>query len=85
MKRTVANPRTLFDSRQFGFSQVAVAKPGTHIFVSGQVAWDENLEIVGPNDLAVQTRKSLDNLDVAVRSTGGTMEDIVIPLSEVES
>ncbi len=78
MKRKCINPDTLFDSRQYGFSQVVVADPGKMVFISGQVAWDENLNIVGENDLARQTEKSIENLKIAVESAGGTLENIVM-------
>ena len=55
-----------------------MTRPGTHIFVSGQVARDERREIVGPNDRAAQTRKALENIEIAVQSVGGTVDDIVM-------
>ena len=78
MKRECINPKTLFDSRQYGFSQVVVTNPGKMVFISGQVAWDKNLNIVGKNDLAKQTEKSIENLRIAVESAGGNLEDIVM-------
>jgi len=55
MKRETINPKSLFDSRQYGFSQIVISNPDKIIFISGQVAWDEHLYIVGENDLAQQT------------------------------
>lgn len=78
MKREVLNPKSLFDSRQYGFSQIVISNPGKIIFISGQVAWDENLKIIGENDLAKQTQKSLDNLEIAIKAAGGTFENIVM-------
>ncbi|WP_373516443.1 RidA family protein [Pricia sp.] len=78
MKKEYINPKTLFDSRPHGFSQVVVARPGKMAFISGQVAWDANLNIVGKNDLASQTKKSLGNLKTAMEAAGGTLEDIVM-------
>ncbi|MFK7770703.1 MAG: RidA family protein [Saprospiraceae bacterium] len=78
MKRETINPKSLFDSRQYGFSQIVVSNPGKMIFISGQVAWDEELNIVGENDLAKQTQKSLDNLEIAIKAAGGTLENIVM-------
>ena len=78
MKIETINPKPLFDSRQYGFSQIVVSNPGKIVFISGQVAWDENLNIVGENDLAKQTQKSLDNLDIAIKAAGGTLENIVM-------
>ncbi len=78
MKKQCINPNSLFDSRQFGFSQIVVSNSGKMIFISGQVAWDENSNIIGKNDLAVQARKSLENLKVAMEAAGGTLDDIVM-------
>lgn len=78
MKRETINPKSLFDSRQYGFSQIVISNPGKIVFISGQVAWDENLNIIGENDLATQTQKSLDNLEIAIKAAGGTLENIVM-------
>lgn len=78
MKKEAINPSALFDSRPYGFSQVVVTNPGKMVFISGQVAWDEHLNIIGANDLAKQTQKSIDNLEVAIKAAGGTLENIVM-------
>ena len=78
MKRETINPKSLFDSRQYGFSQIVISNPGKFVFISGQVAWDENLNIVGENDLAKQTQKAIDNLEIAIKAAGGTLENIVM-------
>jgi len=78
MKRATINPKSLFDSRQYGFSQIVISNPGKIVFISGQVAWDEHLNMVGENDLAQQTQKSLDNLTIAIKAAGGTLENIVM-------
>ena len=77
MKRETINPNSLFDSRLYGFSQIVITNPGKMVFISGQVAWDENLYLVGEHDLAKQTQKSLDNLNLAIKAAGGTLENIV--------
>ena len=78
MTRNTVNPETLFNSTQYGFSQIAVSEPGKLVFISGQVAWDENENIVGENDLLIQTRKALANLKVAIESAGGSLEHIMM-------
>ena len=78
MARSTVNPETLFNSTQYGFSQVAISKPGNIVFISGQVAWDENENVIGENDLDQQTRKAIDNLRIAIHSVGGTMENIMM-------
>lgn len=78
MARETINPKKLFNSTQYGFSQIAISQPGKHIFISGQVAWDENLNIVGDNNLKVQAQKAMDNLKIAIEKVGGTMENIMM-------
>ena len=78
MKMKTINPKSLFDSRQYGFSQIVVTNPGQMIFISGQVAWDENQQIVGVNDLTKQTQQSLDNLENALEAAGATLEHVVM-------
>lgn len=78
MKRETKNPKELFNSTQYGFSQISISHPGKLVFISGQVAWDDSLNIIGENDLRIQTQKSLDNLKIAIESVGGTLENIMM-------
>jgi enamine deaminase RidA (YjgF/YER057c/UK114 family) len=72
------NPPELFNSTEFGFSQIVVAKPGKLVFISGQVAWNENRTLEGAGDMAGQARKAFENLRTAIEKVGGTMKDIVM-------
>ncbi|MBK8505755.1 MAG: RidA family protein [Saprospiraceae bacterium] len=78
MKKECINSSTLFDSRQYGFSQVVSARSERLVFVSGQVAWDNDQKIVGKNNLKKQAEKSLENLKIAIESTGGSLKNIVM-------
>lgn len=78
MNKQHLNPPTLFNSRDYGFSQIVVSDPGRLVFISGQVAWDEHRTIVGNGDLAAQVQRSIDNLETAMKSVGGTLQDIVM-------
>jgi enamine deaminase RidA (YjgF/YER057c/UK114 family) len=77
MSKQSINPDGLFNSRQYGFSQAISTPVGRTIYCSGQVAWDENEQIVGPNDLQAQTLQSLKNLDLVVHAAGGALTDVV--------
>ncbi|MCB9421551.1 MAG: RidA family protein [Ardenticatenaceae bacterium] len=77
MAKISLNPDSLFDSRQYGFSQIVVAQGSRTVYWSGQVAWDENQLIVGENDLRAQVWQSLRNVATAVTTAGGTLSDIV--------
>jgi enamine deaminase RidA (YjgF/YER057c/UK114 family) len=64
-----------------------VAPPGAHyshgivtsgrlLFVAGQVAVDENGNVVGGDDASEQARQVLTNLQRVVEAAGGRMEDV---------
>ncbi len=56
------NPENLFNSKIYGFSQVAVCQQAGKIFTTAeQVALNANEEIVG-RDLASQTHQALFNI-----------------------
>ncbi|MGB5058573.1 MAG: Rid family hydrolase, partial [Candidatus Promineifilaceae bacterium] len=66
MSKTSLNPDSLFNSLQFGFSQIVVAQGSRMVYFSGQVAWDEHQNIIGANDLQAQVWQSLRNVETAV-------------------
>ena len=77
MSKISLNPNTLFNSRQYGFSQIVVAQGSRTVYWSGQVAWDENEQIVGENDLRAQVWQALENVKTAVSAAGGSLDDVV--------
>ena len=58
-----------------GFAH-AVTTAGRLAFVSGQVALDAGGQLVGPGDLAAQTRQALGNLHGIVRALGADWPDV---------
>ena len=78
MHKKHINPPTLFNSTDFGFSQIVVSPLGKMVCISGQVAWDEHRNIIGENDLKVQANKTLQNLQTAIEAAGGTLKDIIM-------
>ena len=77
MAKQSLNPDSLFNSVQYGFSQIVVAQGSRTVYFSGQVAWDENENIVSENDLRAQVWQSLRNVETAVTIAGATLNDIV--------
>ena len=77
MPKEVINPPALFDSLQYGFSQIVTVSGGKTVYLSGQVAWDEDRQIVGPGDLQAQTRQTLENIKTAMEAAGGQLSDVV--------
>jgi enamine deaminase RidA (YjgF/YER057c/UK114 family) len=68
------NPDGLF--KPSTFSQVAITRPGTTVYISGQTARDENSNIVGAGDMRKQMAKVFENLQVAVGAAGGSMGNV---------
>jgi len=75
MSRRLINPPELFDG--VPYSYVAVASEGGTVFTAGACPLDADGGIVGPGDVAAQTRQTLDNLLVALRAADCGLEDVV--------
>jgi enamine deaminase RidA (YjgF/YER057c/UK114 family) len=64
--------------RPKGYSNgVRVSGAASHLFVAGQIAWDEQQEIVGRGDLVAQFDRALRNVVAVVASAGGRPEHLV--------
>lgn len=59
------------------YHHVVTTEPGRMIFLSGQVAFDSDRNIVGENDVVAQTRQAMRNLKAAVATGGGQISDIL--------
>jgi enamine deaminase RidA (YjgF/YER057c/UK114 family) len=60
---------------------------GNILFIAGQVALDENLQVVGRDDARVQARQAWTNVKRIVEAAGGTLENvgrIVVYLARIE-
>jgi 2-iminobutanoate/2-iminopropanoate deaminase len=77
MGKIAINPKGLFQSRKYGFSQAVAASGARTVYFSGQVAWDENQNIIGQGDLSAQMLQSLINLKLGVEAAGGALSDVV--------
>lgn len=69
------NPQGIATPR--GYSHVAVVESGRTVYIAGQVALDEQGELVGANDVRAQAERVFANLNAAVMAAGGTFHDIV--------
>ena len=73
------NPPGIWAPRGRAFSQRVIAPAGhTTIHVTGQVAWDEHSNVVGPGDVRAQMVKSIENIEAILGEVGGTLDDILI-------
>lgn len=69
------NPQGLSSSP--AYTQVVSAKPGTIIWVSGQVAQNAKGELVGKGDLKAQLNQAWENVRLALAGSGATFQDVV--------
>ena len=59
-----------------GYSHV-VSGSGRFVAVAGQIALDENGEIVGPNDPQAQAERVFENIALALAAAGATFKDVI--------
>ena len=75
MKKLFINPSD--SPAPKSYHHTVAVEGGRTIYLSGQVAFDKNRQIVGENDVVEQTRQVMRNLRSAVEAGGGKMTDIV--------
>jgi enamine deaminase RidA (YjgF/YER057c/UK114 family)/quinol monooxygenase YgiN len=69
------NPAGL--STPTGYSHVVSARGGKTVYIAGQIALDAKGQLVGPGDLAAQTRQVFENLSVALKAAGAAFANVV--------
>jgi len=74
MLKKVITPKKLH--RPFGYSH-AIQIDNT-IYISGQIPLDQEMNVVGKNDIAQQTELVYENLKKVIEDAGGTMSNIVM-------
>jgi enamine deaminase RidA (YjgF/YER057c/UK114 family) len=72
---SAVQPRTL--PKPAGFSYGYEVKHGRLVFISGQVARDEQNAVVGKGDLVAQFRQVCRNIQTVLSAAGGSMTDVV--------
>ena len=75
------NPETM--SRPRGYTQVV--KVGNTVYIAGQVGAAQDGSVVGKGDPEAQVRQVWRNLEAAVKSAGGTLQNIVKTTTYVTS
>ena len=76
MSKLHINPETLFDGSVFGMSQATVDTESKLVFVSGQVAWDQPLQITEAS-FEGQLKKALDNLEVTLEAARSSVNQLL--------
>jgi enamine deaminase RidA (YjgF/YER057c/UK114 family) len=59
------------------YSHVVTAKPGTVIWVAGQIAQNAKGEMVGKGDVKAQAAQAWENVRIALAAAGATFKDAV--------
>ena len=78
MARTqISNPNLPAPMRGGAYSSGVEAPAGRTVYVSGQVAFDAEGNVVGEEDIKLQTETVLEHVKTVVEEAGGSMEDIV--------
>ena len=72
--KKVISPKNLH--RPFGYAH-AIQIDNT-IYISGQIPLDQEMNVIGKNDIAAQTELVYENLKKVVEDAGGTMTNIVM-------
>ena len=79
MAKEFINPKALPNWEQ-SFTQVITVSPvvpAKMVFVSGQVAVDQDQNLIGGGDLAAQAMQAFRNLETALAAGGATTADVV--------
>lgn len=60
------------------FSQIVVTQgSGKTIYIGGQNAINSNREIIGKNDIQLQTEQVMENIQIALKACGASIKNIV--------
>ncbi len=73
--RKLQSPATLHASP--GYSHLAIADGKRLVFVAGQVALDQDFEVVGGNDLTAPTTAAMRNVEAALAAAGAGFDHVV--------
>ena len=67
----------VWKARGRGFSMGCIQPAGQIVHLTGQVAWDDNENLVGLGDVSEQTRQCFRNIERLLAAVGGSLHDIV--------
>jgi enamine deaminase RidA (YjgF/YER057c/UK114 family) len=74
-KKEIIMPDELHHLERWPYSHGV--KVGDMLFIAGQVALDEDLQLVGENDAEAQSRQIWQNIQAVVEAAGGKVTDVV--------
>lgn len=77
MAKTYLNPKSLYHTVDYGFSQIVTSTGGKTVYLSGMVGWDTEKQLVGSGGFRDQTWQAFRNLETAMKEAGGKLTDVV--------
>jgi enamine deaminase RidA (YjgF/YER057c/UK114 family) len=63
--------------KKYQYTPAVIAEQAGLVFVSGQAGWDENGDMVGIGDPAVQARKAFENLRDVLAVAGASLGSVI--------
>jgi enamine deaminase RidA (YjgF/YER057c/UK114 family) len=76
MKKTYLNPRGMTASPYYSHT-VTAEGAGKLVYVSGQVSWDANGNVVGKGDMRAQAEQVFKNVEAALKAAGAGWGDVI--------
>lgn len=71
------NPPTGWPQQGRPFHHGVVEPEGRVLHITGQVAWDSDVNVIGIGDCEAQAHRCFDNVEHILRAVGGSLKDIV--------
>jgi 2-iminobutanoate/2-iminopropanoate deaminase len=76
--KEVINPEGMWNATPRSYSHVVkVTNPQSLIFVAGMASVSPEIEVIGRDDIEVQTRTTFENIRTELDAAGASMSDIV--------
>ncbi|WZX99971.1 RidA family protein [Bacillus sp. FSL W7-1360] len=75
MSKKFMNPKEMPPT--FGYTHVVESRHARTIYISGQIALNQDGQVVGVNDLAGQTKQVFENIRIALEAAGVSFEDVI--------
>ena len=72
---TFSNPAGLSTPR--GYTHVVDVPAGRTLYIAGQVSFDAQGNVFGKGDIRAQTEQTFRNLEIALKSAGASLADVV--------
>jgi reactive intermediate/imine deaminase len=76
-RKTASNPAGVARPLKPHYSNCVRVDSGPLLFISGQIATDENGAVIGVGDIRAQAEQVLKNIETILRANGATMADVL--------